>query len=249
METVRPGGRHRPARQKPTGCSIPLDGPRCPTRAARGPSPGAAPLPSRACRWKCCWWPRRGFRDRAVPATPPPKRTSPSRCPSAAANPPATLRQRARREKFQQEEALYERAGLQYIVPELREGLGEIALAAESKLPRLLEDGDLRGSLHNHSTYSDGNHTLREMATWLRDHGYEYLGICDHCAGRPLRQRPQRRSRAPAAPGNRPAQRRSWRLSAFSKASKATSSATAPSTTRPTCWPASISSWLPSIPT
>jgi DNA polymerase (family 10) len=91
-----------------------------------------------------------------------------------------TLRQLARRERFEQEEALYERAGLQFIVPELREGLGEIGLAAEKKLPQLLEDQDLRGSLHNHSTYSDGNHTLREMATWLRDHGYQYLGICDH---------------------------------------------------------------------
>ena len=91
-----------------------------------------------------------------------------------------TLRQWARREKFQQEEALYEKAGLQFIVPELREGLGEIALAAEQKLPRLLEDGDLRGSLHNHSTYSDGNHSIREMATWLRDHNYQYLGLCDH---------------------------------------------------------------------
>ncbi|WP_345125678.1 DNA polymerase/3'-5' exonuclease PolX [Hymenobacter antarcticus] len=91
-----------------------------------------------------------------------------------------TLRQLARREKFQQEAALYEKAGLQFIVPELREGLGEIALAAERKLPHLLEDGDLRGSLHNHSTYSDGNHSLRDMATWLRDHHYQYLGICDH---------------------------------------------------------------------
>ena len=91
-----------------------------------------------------------------------------------------TLRQLARREKFQQEEALYEKAGLQFIAPELREGLGEIALAADQKLPRLLEDGDLRGSLHNHSTYSDGNHSIREMATWLRDHGYQYLGLCDH---------------------------------------------------------------------
>lgn len=93
---------------------------------------------------------------------------------------PATLRQWARREKFEREEALYEKAGLQYLVPELREGLGEIALAAENQLPRLLEDGDIRGSLHNHSTYSDGNHSLREMATWLRDHHFEYLGICDH---------------------------------------------------------------------
>ena len=92
----------------------------------------------------------------------------------------ATLRQWARREKFQQEEALYEKAGLQFIVPELREGLGEITLAAKQKLPHLLEDGDLRGSLHNHSTYSDGNHSVREMATWLRDHHYQYLGLCDH---------------------------------------------------------------------
>ena len=99
------------------------------------------------------------------------------------ANPPShhlTLRQWARREQFQQETALYAKAGLQFIEPELREGLGEIALAAENKLPHLLEDADLRGSLHNHSTYSDGNHSLRVMATWLRDHGYEYLGICDH---------------------------------------------------------------------
>jgi len=93
---------------------------------------------------------------------------------------PATLRQWARRETFGQEDALYTKAGLPFIVPELREGLGEVELAAENKLPRLLEDADLRGSLHNHSTYSDGNHSLREMATWLRDHGYEYLGICDH---------------------------------------------------------------------
>ena len=90
------------------------------------------------------------------------------------------MRQLARREKFQQEEAFYEKAGLQFIVPELREGLGEIGLAADKKLPHLLEDGDLRGSLHNHSTWSDGNHSIREMATWLRDHGYEYLGLCDH---------------------------------------------------------------------
>lgn len=93
---------------------------------------------------------------------------------------PGTLRQWARREPFQQEEALYAKAGLAFIVPELREGLGEIALAAGQQLPRLLEEADLRGALHNHSTYSDGNHSLREMATWLRDHGYDYLGICDH---------------------------------------------------------------------
>jgi len=93
---------------------------------------------------------------------------------------PATLRQWLKRERFATEPALYQRAGLQYVEPELREGLGELGLARENKLLPLLEDADLRGSLHNHSTYSDGNHTLREMATFLRDQGYEYLGICDH---------------------------------------------------------------------
>lgn len=93
---------------------------------------------------------------------------------------PATLRQWLKREQFATEQDLYERAGLQYVEPELREGLGELALARENKLPQLLEDADLRGSLHNHSTYSDGSHSLREMATFLQGQGYEYLGICDH---------------------------------------------------------------------
>lgn len=93
---------------------------------------------------------------------------------------PATLRQWLKRERFYQEAAIYEKAGLQYVEPEMREGLGELALAKEHKLPKLLEDSDLRGSLHNHSNYSDGSHSLREMATFLRDQGYQYLGICDH---------------------------------------------------------------------
>ncbi|WP_316934298.1 helix-hairpin-helix domain-containing protein [Hymenobacter sp. AT01-02] len=98
----------------------------------------------------------------------------------ARAGQPATLRQWAKRERFASEADIYQKAGVQYVEPELREGLGELALARENKLPRLLEDQDLRGSLHNHSTYSDGSHSLREMATFLRDQGYEYLGICDH---------------------------------------------------------------------
>ncbi|QNH63127.1 DNA polymerase/3'-5' exonuclease PolX [Hymenobacter sediminicola] len=93
---------------------------------------------------------------------------------------PATLRQWLKREQFASEQDIYQRAGLQYVEPELREGLWELPLARENKLPHLLEDSDLRGSLHNHSTYSDGSHSLREMATFLRDNGYEYLGICDH---------------------------------------------------------------------
>jgi DNA polymerase (family 10) len=93
---------------------------------------------------------------------------------------PATLRQLLKKERFGQETEIYQKAGLQYVEPELREGMGELALAQAQKLPRLLENEDLRGSVHNHSTYSDGSHSLREMATFLRDQGYEYLGICDH---------------------------------------------------------------------
>ncbi|TGE22884.1 helix-hairpin-helix domain-containing protein [Hymenobacter metallicola] len=100
--------------------------------------------------------------------------------PLAHAGRAGTLRQLVKQEKFYQETAIYEKAGLQYVEPELREGLGEVALAQEKKLPQLLTEEDLRGSLHNHSTYSDGAHTLRQMAEFLRDQGYEYLGICDH---------------------------------------------------------------------
>jgi DNA polymerase (family 10) len=78
------------------------------------------------------------------------------------------------------ENAIYAKAGLQFIEPELREGTDEIVMAANNAIPALLEYGDLKGSLHNHSTYSDGLSTLREMAVFLRDGGYEYLGICDH---------------------------------------------------------------------
>lgn len=79
------------------------------------------------------------------------------------------------------EDAIYSALGLAYIEPELREGTNEIELAKNSALPRLITYADLKGSLHNHSTYSDGVHSLKEMAQYLRDElKMEYLGICDH---------------------------------------------------------------------
>ncbi|MBK0404140.1 DNA polymerase/3'-5' exonuclease PolX [Adhaeribacter sp. BT258] len=81
---------------------------------------------------------------------------------------------------FKSEAEVYEKAGLQFIYPELREGLGELELAAENKLPKLLEDTDLKGILHNHSTYSDGANTLEQMAVFCKEQGYQYLGMCDH---------------------------------------------------------------------
>lgn len=78
------------------------------------------------------------------------------------------------------EQKIYESYKLQYIVPELREGLNEVELAKENKIPKLIELTDLKGVLHNHSTYSDGVNTLKDMAVYCKELGYEYLGICDH---------------------------------------------------------------------
>jgi DNA polymerase (family 10) len=81
---------------------------------------------------------------------------------------------------YSSEEEIYAFAGMQYIEPELREGLDEVALAKENKIPELVELADLKGILHNHSTYSDGLHSLKDMALYCKELGYEYLGICDH---------------------------------------------------------------------
>ncbi len=83
--------------------------------------------------------------------------------------------------EFDSEEAIYQSLGLAYIEPELREGTNEMALAETGTLPPLIRYTDLRGTLHNHSTYSDGVNTLEEMALYCRDVlRLEYLGICDH---------------------------------------------------------------------
>lgn len=82
---------------------------------------------------------------------------------------------------FKNEQAIYERAGLDFIEPELREGLDEIELAKVHQLPQLITPEDLKGSLHNHSTWSDGVHTLEQMALYCKDNlKLEYLGMCDH---------------------------------------------------------------------
>lgn len=78
------------------------------------------------------------------------------------------------------EEAIYTALDLPYIEPELREGRGEIEFAAHNKLPRLIQDSDLRGILHCHTAFTDGSNTLEEMAHAARKLGAQYFGVCDH---------------------------------------------------------------------
>jgi DNA polymerase (family X) len=69
---------------------------------------------------------------------------------------------------------------LPYIEPELREDHGEFAAAERNALPKLIVWTDLRGALHNHSTWSDGHNTLEEIARFMDDLGLEYWAITDH---------------------------------------------------------------------
>jgi DNA polymerase (family X) len=85
-------------------------------------------------------------------------------------------------EAFTTEEQVYERLGMQYIPPELRENRGELEAAREARLPELIELSDVRGDLHMHTTLSDGHASVEEMAAAAQELGYEYIAITDHSA-------------------------------------------------------------------
>jgi len=78
------------------------------------------------------------------------------------------------------EDAIFEALDLHPIPPELREDMGEFDAAEQGDLPPLVEEADIRGVLHNHTTWSDGAHSVREMAEAARAMGYQYLGLSDH---------------------------------------------------------------------
>jgi len=78
------------------------------------------------------------------------------------------------------EQSLYEALGLAFVPPELREDRGELAAAAQNKLPELLELADIRGDMHLHTRASDGANTIEEMISACRQRGYKYMCFCDH---------------------------------------------------------------------
>ena len=78
------------------------------------------------------------------------------------------------------EEEVYKSLGLVWIPPELREDRGEIQLAREGRLPKLVELKDIKADLHIHSRWSDGRHTIEEVAERAKELGYKYIAITDH---------------------------------------------------------------------
>ncbi len=78
------------------------------------------------------------------------------------------------------EEEIYQKLGLKYIPPELRENNGEIEAARKGTLPKLVEMKDILGNLHTHTNWSDGSSPIEEMALAAEKLGWKYLGISDH---------------------------------------------------------------------
>lgn len=78
------------------------------------------------------------------------------------------------------EEEVYQALGLPLIPPEMREDRGEVELALENELPRIVDFADIKGDLHVHSHYSDGQLSIKELARLAMEKDYEYIAICDH---------------------------------------------------------------------
>ncbi|MEA2086571.1 MAG: DNA polymerase/3'-5' exonuclease PolX [Candidatus Caldatribacteriota bacterium] len=85
-----------------------------------------------------------------------------------------------RRIAGESEQEIYQILDLPFIPPELREDRGEIKAAQEGRLPRLVEYPQIKGDLHLHTKWSDGAHTIRQMAEAAKKRGYKYIAITDH---------------------------------------------------------------------
>ena len=80
----------------------------------------------------------------------------------------------------EKEEEVYQALNLPFIPPELREDRGEIEAAQENRLPQLIEYSQIKGDLHLHTKWSDGAHTIKQMAEAAKKRGYKYIAITDH---------------------------------------------------------------------
>jgi len=79
-----------------------------------------------------------------------------------------------------EEKDVYKALGMKWIEPELREDRGEIEAAQEKRLPRLIEESEIKGDLHVHSNWSDGSSSIEEVAKAAQKKSYQYVAICDH---------------------------------------------------------------------
>ncbi len=91
-----------------------------------------------------------------------------------------SLSELLKRKDFENEVEIYRDYGTRFIPAEIRDGMVEWDLLEKNRIDDLISDKDLRGTLHNHSTYSDGKNSLKEMALGAKELGLEYLGISDH---------------------------------------------------------------------
>jgi len=82
--------------------------------------------------------------------------------------------------KLQSERQIFDLLDLQYIPPELREKAIAIEKAKAREIPRLVDEKDLKGMIHVHSTWSDGFNSIEQMAIAAKNLGFEYIAICDH---------------------------------------------------------------------
>ncbi len=87
-------------------------------------------------------------------------------------------------EEFSDEVSFYRRLGLQYIPPEIRQGIQEVEIAQDQALPMLVEVSDLSGDLHVHTNWSDGRDPTEVMVAGAKSKGYQYVAITDHSVGR-----------------------------------------------------------------
>ena len=78
------------------------------------------------------------------------------------------------------EKEIYAHLDMDYVAPELREDMGEVQAASSKSLPKLLEMNNIRGALHNHTTLSDGEASLEQMADTAQKMKWSWLGIADH---------------------------------------------------------------------